>query len=183
MSRVESVLQRLRAAGGLVSGTKSLHPLRDAVFGPGCCAGELTEFASWWRGGLPGDYEELLSLCRSVSAPDVHNGYFIYSPLAVARQDASIPRRLHVVIGEALEEVGVTAFAGDGAGNQFLLGMGGVGRGMVWKWSHERPVRFDGVATEGLTLEASSFVEFLERIAEDWEHFVRGDHDWVYLSG
>jgi hypothetical protein len=57
-----------------------------------------------------------------------------------------------------------------------------VARGQIWKWSHEAEVRFDGMAKEGLTLLALDFSGFLDRMAQDWEHFA-GDHDWKYLSG
>jgi hypothetical protein len=82
-----------------------------------------------------------------------------------------------------LEEVFVLAVAGDGGGNQFLKAVGSEAAGQVWKWNHERPVRFDGVAREGLTVVAGSFTAFLERVAEDWEHFVHNDRAWSYISG
>ena len=42
----------------------------------------------------------------------------------------------------------------------------------------EHPPRFDGVVCEGLLLLSRSFEGFLERIADDWEHFVSQDMEW-----
>ncbi|MFO0551529.1 MAG: SMI1/KNR4 family protein [Polyangiaceae bacterium] len=177
MSAISTTVDRLRRAGA------QLADMGDPPrFGPGCCNGELDELGAWYR-GLPADYREFLSLTRSVHAADVFNGYFFYSPLQVARRDDSLPRVLQLAVSGPIEEVPVVAVAGDGGGNQFVLGMAGQRRGWVWKWCHEYPVRFDGVANMGLTQVASTFAAFVERVAEDWEHFARDDQTWAYLSG
>ncbi len=180
MSRASEALDRLRKAGAALSTLESVYPLEAPTFGPGCCIGELDELQE--KCPLPEDYVEFLALCRRVVASDVFNGYYIYSPLG-RPADSSIPRRLLVGVEPRLEDVLVLAVAGDGGGNQFLMAVGSEAAGQVWKWNHERPVRFDGVAREGLTVVAGSFTAFLERVAEDWEHFVHDDRAWSYISG
>jgi hypothetical protein len=183
MSRVSDALERLRTAGSRVSRADSDAALEGPKFGPGCCAGELDELDAWWADGLPDDYREFLQLCRSVAAPDVGSGYFLYSPLLLLCRDYTIPKLVHVTLPTTLQEVFVAAIGGDGGGNQFLLGMSAAGRGRVWKWSHDYPVRFDGMAKDGLTSLAESFSRFLERVGDDWEHFLAGDRSWSYMSG
>jgi hypothetical protein len=180
MSRVSDALDRLREAGAALSRLASVTPLKAPTFGPGCSTGELDELQE--RGPLPGDYVEFLSLCRRIVASDVFNGYYLYSPLG-RPSDTAIPRRLLIGAEPTLQEVAVSAVGGDGGGNLFLMGVGPIAAGRVWKWNHEHPARSDGVTREGLTEVADSFATFLQRVAEDWEHFARGDRDWPYISG
>jgi len=74
-----------------------------------------------------------------------------------------------------LNRLRVLPIGADGGGNLFLMDRASNALGAVWKWDHEFQPRFDGVAREGLSYVAGSFVEFLERVAEDWEHFLAGD--------
>jgi hypothetical protein len=180
MSRISDALDRLRKAGSAVPMLAHVYSVEPPKFGPACCAGELDELQE--HVPLPPDYVEFLSLCRRIVASDVLNGYYLYSPLG-RPADSSIPRRLLVGAEPLLREVAVMAVAGDGGGNQFLMGVGSVAAGHVWKWNHEHPVRSDGVAREGLTEVADTFTGFLERMAGDWEHYVRDDRDWPYISG
>jgi len=180
MSRVSDALGRLRLAGAALPDMPSVYPLQAPAFGPGCCQGELDELQE--RGPLPADYVEFLTLCRRIVASDVFNGYYVYSPLC-RPADSAIPRRLLVGVEPTLQEVTVAVVAGDGGGNQFVMAVGGEAAGRIWKWNHEYPPRFDGVAREGLTEIAASFSGFLERVADDWEHFVADDRGWAYISG
>jgi len=183
MSRVRDALDRMLRTAGRVADQRAVYPLEAPTFGPGCCAGELDELQQAFHAALPPDYLEFLSLCRRIVASDVFNGYYLYSPFGLSRADSSIPRRLHVGTEPRLQEVPVVAIGGDGGGNQFLLGFGEVSSGHVWKWNHEHPVRSSGVVRQGVTEIAGSFSEFLERVADDWEHFEQNDRSWVYLSG
>jgi len=150
-------------------------------FGPGCCDGEVEELLGEWRIQLA-EYVEFLATCRRIEAADVYNGYFLFSPLLIVRQ-SDAPRRLHVGTEPNLIEVNVLAIGGDGGGNMFMLGTSGPLLGNVWKWNHEFPVRFDGVALDGITKLADCFAAFLERVALDWEHFVSQDTSWDYIAG
>lgn len=179
---LEATLERLRRAGDRIPSLESPYALLAPTFGPPCCAAEVAELDDLFQGALPSDYLKFLALCRGIVAMDVFNGYQVYSPL---RRPSSlgIPSFLHVVMDGGLQEVRVTAVAGDGGGNQFLMGTSDMGRGHIWKWNHEHPPRFDGMAREGLSLVAPTFAAFLTRIADDWEHFVENDRKWHYLAG
>ena len=160
---------------------ESPYPLRQPHFGPGCCSAEIEELLGDCHERLP-EYSEYLALCRRVDATDVFNGYFLFSPVhAVQRGEG--PRLLHVGSGPDLSEVRVLPIGGDGGGNLFLMGYSPNAAGAVWKWDHEYGARFDGMAKDGITKIADDFAGFLERIAEDWEHFTSGDRAWHYVSG
>jgi hypothetical protein len=185
MSRIRRVLERLKAAAERVPSAPSSYPLAAPRFGPGCCDGELAELQSEFVSGLPADYLEYLSLCRRIDAADVFNGYFLYSPLRLSRVkgEQGAPRFLHVGVGPALQEIFVTTIGSDGGGNRFLMGTSATGHGQIWKWSHDAELRFDGMGKDGLLLLAADFGAFLERMADDWEHFAAGEHDWPYFAG
>ena len=185
MSRMRRAFERLQNAAGRVPLLPSPYPLEAPTFGPGCCAGELEELQAAFRHPLPSDYTEFLGMCRRVVAADVFNGYYLYSPLRLSLPgtDNAAPGRLHVGSEPHLEEVWVFAVGGDGSGNQFIMGCGAARHGHVWKWSHEAEVRFDGVASQGLTHLSDSFSGLLERMADDWEHFCTHDRTWQYMSG
>jgi hypothetical protein len=182
VSRILAVLQRLRDCAARVPDLESPYPLHSPAFGPPCCDAEIDELLGSAASRVS-EYVEFLRLCRRIDASDVFNGYFLYSPVAIAASDGSIPRILQVDLGRGLDEVFVLRIGGDGGGNQFVMGTGKNAPGTVWKWNHEHPVRFDGMAKEGLSQVATSFSAFLERMAEDWEHFVDRDRSWTYLSG
>lgn len=182
MSSVAQVMDRLRAVGDLVPRLERPYQLAAPRFGPGCCEAEIDELLGEDRTELA-EYAEFLSRCRRVDAADVHDGYFLYSPLLVVQQ-SDAPRQLHVGEEPNFREVEVLCVGGDGGGNQFVMSSNGPLVGTVWKWNHEQVVRLDRVAREGLTKIADSFVGFLERVALDWEKFVAGDDpSWPYISG
>jgi len=181
LNQIERLLDRLKTLGAQVPGIESPYPLLEPTFQNGANPDEVAELGV---GSLPADYLEYLSRCRALSATDVFNAYFIFSPLQVARIASGVPHVLHVTgLDGLLTEVHVLPIGGDGGGNMFLLEKGVGTQGRVWKWSHEYPTRFDGVASEGLTFLAPSFTAFLERVAEDWQHFVALDRSWHYISG
>jgi SMI1 / KNR4 family (SUKH-1) len=185
MSRIRQAVERLRVAAERIPLLDAAYPLSAPRFGPGCCDGELAELDSGFNQGLPADYLEYLSLCRRIEAADVFNGYFLDSPLTVGRvqREDGVPRFLHVDSGPTMQEVLVLSIGSDGGGNLFFMGTSAAGRGQIWKWSHEAEVRSDGMAKDGLTLLAPDFSGFLERMAQDWEHFAEDDRDWQYFSG
>lgn len=182
MSRIEAAIARLREAARRVPLLESPYPLHGPHLGPACCEAEIEELEQVVRGSLPSEYREYLATCRRIDAEDVFCGYFLFSPLRIVGGDGSRPR-FHVKLRGQLDEVWVVPVGGDGGGNLFVMGTTENASGVVWKWNHEHPVRFDGMAQEGLMQVASSFAEFLERLATDWEHFVGGDRGWAYLAG
>jgi len=179
MTRIETLLKRMRVAGPKILDLELYYEAEAPSFEPGCHEAEIEEIEGAWP--FPPDYREFLLRCRRVDAGDIFNGYFLFSPIGVATTSA--PRRLFVGSEPHLEEVRVSPIGGDAGGNMFLMGRSPNALGLIWKWNHEFPPRFDGVAREGLLLVAQSFEEFLARVADDWEHFVAGDREWEYLSG
>jgi hypothetical protein len=183
MSHIATVLDRLRKAGARVPELPSPYPLKPPRFGPGCTPAEVEELLGDASVHVP-EYAQYLGLCRRIDAPDVFCGYFLHSPLQVARQTSSQPRLLHVDEGPGNQaEVRVLVIGSDGGGNLFLMGTSPPHAGSVWKWNHEHEVRFDGMAKDGLTLVAPSVGGFLDRLATDWEHFANGDRAWSYFAG
>jgi SMI1/KNR4 family protein SUKH-1 len=117
---------------------------------------------------LPEDVRHFFGGCDEVIAMDVHNGYRLGGTdwLGRALQEETFPRYVQTDGGPNR----VIPFATDGGGNAFLVGVGHDG---VWRWDHETG------HTEAV---AGTFGEFLCRVADDWEHFAAGDHDWRYLT-
>jgi hypothetical protein len=95
---------------------------------------------------LPADLRDFLGTTGSVVALSVHNGYWLggVERLTAWPQSAALPSS---VAGERLAPV-----ATDGGGNGFLISAAG----KVWRWDHE---------TGRLSVVATSFAEFLERVA------------------
>ena len=178
---VLTALRRLKATGEEVAAMELPYPASAPSFGPACCDAEIEELLASYRAAVPG-YATFLSACRRIDGADVHNGYFIYSPLTAVTQ-LHTPRRIVVGDEPRLREVPVLAVGGDGCGNAFLIGLDGPEAEAVWKWNHEHPPREDGVGRTGLVKIADSFVAFLDRLATDWERFASGDTTWTYVSG
>ena len=109
---------------------------------------------------------------------DIHNGYELLSPSLTIRirdQD-EIPKTIG---GSPTLPVGA-----DGGGNLFLLTLRPPHE--VWKWNHETGAATNGtlpLAHPSLTPVSFGFVAFLERVLEDWEHFVADDRQWPFLAG
>lgn len=130
---------------------------RLAVFSPPLFGEDLARASASPGLAIPADLSGFLSLCGEVSAPDVHNGYSLGGLACLTfapPQGLNVPAR---------------RLGADGGGNVFLLPPHGVA-----KWLH---------GTGALEIVATSFTEFLERVALDWECFVAGASDHEYLSG
>jgi hypothetical protein len=92
MSRITDTVERLRALAAQIPTLESPYPLEAPEFGPGCHEAEVEELEGRTR--LPERYREFLLTCRRVTARDMWNGYFLFSPIGVATTEA--PRRLIV---------------------------------------------------------------------------------------
>lgn len=77
----------------------------------------------------------------------------------------------------------IEPIGGDGGGNFFLLEATSRSDASVWKWLHELGCADDGIDSESVVEMARSFSAFLERMADDWEAFVRDDRAWRFMSG
>ncbi len=112
---------------------------------------------------LPDDFRQFLLQTDAIVAMDIHNGYWIggIESLIQSISRSDFP--------DQVEKTRVLPVATDGGGNAFLLSADGK---HVWRWDHE---------TGNVTDVASSFGAFLKRVADDWEHYATGNHDWAYL--
>ena len=109
-----------------------------------------------------------------------YNGYALFPPDLLIRIDTG-PRRL--LKKETASPVPVLPIGGDGGGNLFVLEVTSRCDAWVWKWLHELGCADDGVETESIEVMSRSFSAFLERIADDWEAFLRDDRAWSFMSG
>jgi hypothetical protein len=184
MLNPESVLKRLREASeGVLTGSESLFPLASATFGGAASEDEIAELNEVF-GPLPDDYVAFVRSCRRIVAMDYFSGYVLHSPMSLTTEIH------HIHLNGGTREVRVVGVGSDGGGNTFLMGLAAHPNaaasddlGRIWRHNHSRSYRADGVATEGLIKIADSFLEFFNRMAEDWEHFAAKDSEWQYISG
>lgn len=115
---------------------------------------------------LPPDARDFFQAHDSISAMDVHNGYWIGGLAILAR---SVSR------GDFPTEIdsrSVFPIGTDGGGNAFLATAGE--GGPVWKWRHD--------VGESVLL-AGSLAEFLGRLADDVRAFADGETHWNFMAG
>jgi hypothetical protein len=100
---------------------------------------------------------------------EVWNGYWVGG---LAQLTTNVSRGdFPATVAEENGPSGVMPVATDGGGNAFLMSLRG---GTVWKWNHE---------TGGVRAVADNFTGFLQRVLQDWEHYLSDDDTWDYLSG
>jgi hypothetical protein len=163
MQSIDGSLSRLHELAGHFSSEERPE------FHPGASPDAISALQAVVRSQLPEEFTYFLGQCDSIIAMDVWNGYWIGGVEGLLR---SIARKdFPSVVSESNNPVAVFPAATDGGGNGFLLSSNG---DAIWKWNHE---------TGDTTLVASGFSSFLERIADDWKHYLSGDQAWRYLSG
>jgi cell wall assembly regulator SMI1 len=163
---VQTALDRLRALAARIPVIESTYPLLEPSFAPGAPPDEVDALEATLAARLPGDYRRFLLLCSRVDAMDVWNGYAVHSPAQVQRILAAreVADRYG---GEKLVPV-----ASDGGGNLFFMTLPS---GQILKWRQL-------VSTSPFIEVASSFTGFLERMADDWFHFIEDDREWQYMA-
>ena len=112
---------------------------------------------------VPASLVEFFAACDQITAMSIHNGYTLGGAAWVLRElkNGTFPQQV--------ESQAVLPFGTDGGGNAFLVG---IAEDAVWGWNHE---------TGELTRVADSLAAFLNRVADDWEHYADGDNAWRYL--
>ncbi len=180
-TRVDDVLRDLRLLGAGIGDLDFGYPVEEAVFEEGATASRIDQLAAVAAQTLPPDYRYFLSRCAGFEAMDFHNGYAVHTPELAARmfRDAGTPKRVISGAGTAT----LLPVAGDGGGNVFLLRLGAATP--VLRWNHETGGSRPEVssADPGLMIVADSFTAFLERVRDDWRHFLGPDPDsWTYLT-
>jgi cell wall assembly regulator SMI1 len=112
---------------------------------------------------LPEDFRRFLTMSDGIVAMDVQNGYWLGGTKLLTR---SVHRN---DFPGFIENNKVVPIATDGGGNVFLLSLGGY---HVWRWRRE---------TSQCDVVSNSFIEFLLRVASDWEQFASENDHWKYL--
>ena len=178
-----AALERLRHLAGRI-GEAGVGGFDGAPkFGGRCLPEEIDELSSRFRVQLPPEYRDFLLSCRRVFAPDIRSGYFLFSPISILDTwaQSGTPKRIRVETPDFAGELPTMPIGGDTHGNLFLLSVSEDLHASVWKWDQGIPPQADGTLTHGASQVASSFSEFLERIADDWAHHLDQDSEWRYL--
>lgn len=177
LSTVPALLQSMRELGAALAD----HGVDAAGFERPITSEALSELETR-HGAIPSDYRQFLLLTGRVTALDIHVGYDLFGAaraFSLLEQADGPPARLIDGTNSAL----LLPVGGDGGGNLFLLELREGGR--VFKWNHERTsdARSVEASHASLSLVADSWASFLDRLVEDWRHFVAGDPHWRYLVG
>jgi SMI1 / KNR4 family (SUKH-1) len=162
-------LDLLVALAQRVPTVHSAYPLHAPTFDGPAEPAALAKLEAAAAAELPASYRDFLRECAGFTAMDVFNGYQLFTPdkILALRRDYSIPSSVSMHD----ERQPYIPIGGDGGGNLFLMGLSS---GVICKWQHE---------TGASTPIAESFARFLDRIIEDWAHFIEADDEWPYLSG
>ena len=107
---------------------------------------------------MPNDYIAFINQCSALSAPDIHNGYFLHPVESVLADLKNNDSQENVIFGS------------DGGGNQFLINRYDLG---IFKADP---------TGSNLELICDTFTEFVSLIIEDWKHFRDADHNWKYIT-
>jgi len=169
-SHIHDLLYRLRIVGNKIPDVLCVYPLEAPIFGTGISQSDIASLEAAIKAPLPKDFLAFQKLCGFISAMDIWNGYSLMeaSRINALIVDAHSPPAIQVVNGQST----LIPIGGDGGGNLFLTAFADSYH--ISKWNHE---------TGSQEKLADSFTEFLERMLEDWEHFVIQDSDWKYMSG
>ena len=179
--RIDRVLRELQSLGGEIANHDFGYPVDEATFESGAAASRIDAIAAIVAQPLPSDYRYFLSKCAGVVGMDFHNGYVIHTPEDVVRLlgQGGAPKQVTTAAGA----VAVLPVAADGGGNAFLLRLGPPH--VVLRWDHEIGETGDAVPAthHGFKPISDSFVSFLERIREDWSHFLGPNPaSWTYIT-
>ena len=180
-TRVDRVLLDLRTLGAAIATLDPGYPVEEATFEAGASASRIDALAALVPEPLTADYRYFLGQCAGFVGMDFHNGYVIHTPEQVMRLlgQPGAPRRVTTADGI----VSVLPVGGDGGGNLFLLQLGRPH--LALRWDHEIGEVRDVVPADHACFRpvAEGFVSLLERIRDDWRHFLAADPgSWTYLS-
>ena len=181
VARVDRVLLDLRALGAAIEGLDLGYPAEPATFEEGAAASRLEAVVALVAGPIPGDYAHCLRRCAGFVGMDFHNGYVMHTPEEVVRhlRQAGTPTRVTTADGA----VPVLPVAADGGGNLFLLRLRAPHT--VLRWDHELGGTHDTLPADHAALRPVSddFGSLLERIRDDWRHFLGpAPASWTYLT-
>ena len=175
------MLRDLRALGAEIATYDFDYPVEEASFEPGASAARIDALGALVPEPLPTDYRYFLTQCAGFVGMDFHNGYVIHPPEEIGRllREPGSPKRVET--GDGV--VALLPVGGDGGGNVFLLRLRAPY--LVLRWDHEIGEARDVLPAGHLSLRpiSDSFASLLERIRDDWRHFLGADAaSWTYLS-
>jgi hypothetical protein len=181
IARIDQVLLELRALGAEITNHDFGYPVEEATFEPGATRSRIETVAALDSEPLPADYGYFLSQCAGFVGMDFHNGYVMHTPEEVVRlnRQAGAPKRVATADGP----IPVLAVAGDGGGNVFLLQLRVPYT--VLRWDHETGEARDALPSTHPSLQpiCDGFASLLERIREDWRHFLGSEPgSWGYVT-
>jgi hypothetical protein len=136
------------------------------IFGAPSSADQIGVLESTIGGPLVPSLRSFFETHDSISAMDVHVGYWIGGIDTILRslRSGDFP--------VTIESRSVFPIGSDGGGNAFLIPIDA--DGPVWKWSHE---------TGEVCKIAESFERFMDRLADDFRMFAAGKDDWAFMAG
>ena len=180
-ARIDRVLRDLQSLGAEIAKSDFGYPVEEPTFESGAAAFRIEAIAALVAEPLPTDYRYFLSQCAGFAGMDLHNGYVMHTPEQVVRlfHQAGAPKRVLTAAGA----IPVLPVAGDGGGNMFLLQLRPPH--VVVRWDHEIGEARDAVPATHPCFQpiSDSFVSLLERIREDWSHFLGSDPaSWTYIT-
>jgi cell wall assembly regulator SMI1 len=163
---VQSLLARLRELSEAFPRENCPWEYRPR-FEPGISAEIIQSIEQNLGAPLPQDVSEFFRNCNTIVAMDIWNGYWIGDLPRLTSESfrAYFPKTIEGPTGPE----SIIPIATDGGGNAFVLSLR---NGHVRFWNHE---------TGALSVVASSFTHFLERVVADWEHAIKDDGNWKYL--
>ena len=181
VARIERALRDLRALGAGIATGDPGDPVEPASFESGAAASRIASIAALVGTPLPDDYAYFLSRCAGFVGMDFHNGYAMLTPEEVVRhlRGAGAPGYVAAADGT----IPLLPVAADGGGNLFLLRLRAPHA--VLRWDHEVGEARDILPADHASLRPASadFVSLLERIRDDWSHFLGPDPaSWRYLT-
>ena len=178
--RIDAVLRDLKSLGSAIANDDFGYPVEEATFEQGSSASRLEAISAIVGEALPVDYRYFLEQCAGFAGMDFHNGYVMHTPEEVVRllAPSGAPKRVKTLDGA----LAVLPIASDGGGNVFLLQLRPPN--VVLRWDHELGGE-DAVSSGHPALRpvADGFASFLERIRDDWRHFLGPDPgSWNYIT-
>jgi hypothetical protein len=179
-ARIDAVLRDLKTLGAAIADADFGYQVEAATFQSGTSASRLEAISAMVVEPLPDDYRYFLAQCAGFSGMDFHNGYVVHTPEEVVRVlgQGGAPKNVKT----ADVAIPVLPVASDGGGNVFLLQLRPPCA--VLRWDHELGGE-DAVSAGDPSLRAvaDSFASFLERIRDDWRHFLGPDPaSWTYIT-
>jgi hypothetical protein len=168
-SSIQTVLALLRDTASRVPATPCTYPLQEPSFGTGVAEEDIQSLETAIKSPLPNDFLEFQRTCGSILAMDVWNGYCLMEAphIEALYRDPYSP-----ITGSVHDKSPIIPIGGDGGGNMFHMATGASNE--ISKWNHE---------ADTAEKVADNFTEFLQRLLEDWQHFVAQDGAWKYMAG